>query len=111
MPETFGISCSFQKLVNELVSFMSSDPLWKRLRSVDWGVRGISPKHGKELSKLLQELAAKKEARAMKASQKLWSLIKANPAFAGPVRPYLEEIWHISELAVKDEITELMNLE
>jgi hypothetical protein len=47
----------------------------------------------------------------MKASQKLWSLIKANPAFTGPVRPYLEEIWHISELSVQDEITELMNLE
>jgi len=94
----------------ELDSFMSSDPLWKRLRFVNWGAFGISPEHGKHLSKLLQDLAAKKEARAMKASQKLWSLIRANPDFSGPVRPYLEEIRHISEPAVRDEINDLIDL-
>ncbi|MFT6862339.1 MAG: hypothetical protein ACJAVK_000897, partial [Akkermansiaceae bacterium] len=56
------------------------------------------------------DLAAKKEARAMKASQKLWSLIRANPIFSGPVRPYLEEIRHISEPAVRDEINDLIDL-
>lgn len=97
--------------MNELASFMSSDPLWKRLRSVNWGERGISPEHGKQLTKLLQDLAAKKEARAMKASQKLWTLMRANPSFSGPVRPYLQEIHYISEPAVKDEINDLLDLE
>jgi hypothetical protein len=77
---------------------------------VNWGADGISPEHGKELSKLLQDLAAKKEARAMKASQKLWSFMRANPSVCGPVRPYLEEIRDISEPAVKDEINDLLNL-
>lgn len=90
---------------------MSLDPLWMRLRSVSWGDHGISPEHGKELSKLLQDLAAKKEARAMKASQKLWTFVRANPSFSGPLRPYLEEIRYISEPAVKDQINDLLDLE
>ena len=89
---------------------MSIDPLWKRLRSVNWETRGISAENGKQLTKLLQDLAAKKEARAMKASQKLWSFVKANPSFSGPIRPYLQEIFHISEPSVRDEINDLMEL-
>ncbi len=89
---------------------MSIDPLWKRLRSVDWEKAGISPESGKKLTKLLQDLAAKKEVRAMKASQKLWSFVKANPSFSGPIRPYLQEIFHISEPAVRDEINDLIDL-
>jgi hypothetical protein len=46
----------------------------------------------------------------MKASQKLWSFMRANPSVCGPVRPYLEEIRDISEPAVKDEINDLLNL-
>ncbi len=75
-----------------------------------WEKDGISPDQGKVLTKLLQDLAAKKEARAMKASQKLWSLLRENPSFLGPIRPYLQEIFHISEPAVCDEINELMDL-
>jgi hypothetical protein len=89
---------------------MSSDPLWKRLRSINWADLEIASEDGKKLTKLLQDLAAKKEARAMKASQKLWSLVKANPSFSEPIRPYLQEIFHISEPAVRDEINDLMDL-
>jgi len=89
---------------------MSSDPLWKRLRAVNWQDHGISTEQGKELAKVLQDLAGKKEARAMKASQKLWSFIRANSSSAEALRPFLEEIRHISEPAIRDEIHELLEL-
>ncbi len=89
---------------------MSAEPLWKRLRMEKWEKHGVSPEDGKVLTKLLQDLAAKKEVRAMKASQKLWTLLRANPSFSGAVRPYLQEIFHISEPAVRDEINDLIEL-
>ena len=47
----------------------------------------------------------------MKSSQKLWSLMRANPSFVGPLRSYLEEIREISEPAVRDEINDLIDLD
>ena len=89
---------------------MSSDPLWKRLRNFDWESARLSVKEGKEVRKLLQDLAGKKEARAMRASQGLWSLIKANGDLGSVIRPFLNEIRKISELPVQEKIDELLDL-
>ena len=90
---------------------MSSDPLWKRLRNFNWEGAGISAKEAKKVQKLLQDLAGKKEARAMRASQNLWSLVKANAVVMPIIRPFLQEIRKISDAAVQSEIDELLELE
>jgi hypothetical protein len=89
---------------------MSSDPLWKRLRNFDWGGAGISVKEAKKVQKLLQDLAGKKEARAMRASQNLWSLMKANVVVTPIIRPFLQEIREISDVSIQSEIDELLAL-
>ena len=89
---------------------MSSDPLWKRLRNFDWEAADISGKEAKEVRKLLQDLSGKKEARAMRASQNLWRLMKANAELVQVIRPFLQEIRMISEDAVQSEIDELLEL-
>lgn len=90
---------------------MSSDPLWKRLRDFDWRGASLSEKDARKIQKLLQDLSAKKEARAMKASQDLWTFMRANPGLADSVRPFLQEIWQISDPAVQGEIDDLMRLD
>ena len=94
----------------QLASCMNSDPLWKRLRDFDWKGADLSEKDAKKIQKLLQDLSAKREARAMKASQDLWTFMRANPGLAGSVRPFLQEIRQISEPAVQGEIDDLMGL-
>lgn len=89
---------------------MSSDPLWKRLRNFDWSPTKLSVKESKEVQKLLQDLAGKKEARAMRASQNLWTLMKANAELAPVIRPFLQEIRSISESSVRGEIDDLLEL-
>ena len=90
---------------------MSSDPLWKRLRNFNWEGAGISDKEAKKVQKLLQDLAGKKEARAMRASQNLWSLMKANAVVTPIICSFLQEIRKISDVAVRSEIDELLELE
>ncbi|MDG1072154.1 MAG: hypothetical protein P8P32_11125 [Akkermansiaceae bacterium] len=90
---------------------MSSDPLWKRLRNFNWEGAGISVKEAKKVQKLLQDLAGKKEARAMRASQNLWSLMKANAVVTPIISPFLQEIRKISGAAVQSEIDELLEVE
>ncbi len=83
-------------------------PLWQRLRKLDWTAAGIAEKEARSVQKLLQDLASHKEARAMKASQKLWNLLKP-PTPLGPVlEPFLIEIRGISTGPVKCEIDDLL---
>jgi hypothetical protein len=89
---------------------MGLDPLWKRLRDFDWRGIDLSPDEAKKIQKLLQDLSAKREARAMKASQDLWTFLRANPGLVVSLRPFLQEIWKISEPAVQGEIDDLMEL-
>ena len=90
---------------------MSSGPLWNRLRNFSWEDTGISVKEAKTVQKLLQDLAGKKEARAMRASQNLWSMMMKNVVVTPVIRPFLEEIRKISDSAVQREIDELLELE
>lgn len=90
---------------------MSPDPLWKRLRDFDWKGADLSEKDARKIQNLIQDLAAKREARAMKASQDLWTFLRARPGLVVSVRPFLQEVWRISEPAVQSEIDELIGLE
>lgn len=89
---------------------MSSDPLWKRLRNFDWSPANLSLSESKEVQKLLQDLAGKKEARAMRASQRLWSYLKGNSGLVPLIRPFLYEIRLISDPAIQSEIDDLLKL-
>jgi len=83
-------------------------PLWQRLRKLDWTTTGIQEKEARRVQNLLQDLSSHKEARAMKASQQLWNLLKP-PTPLGPViLPFLIEIRGISTRAVKREIDDLL---
>ena len=82
--------------------------LWMRLREIDWSAAGVSEARGKETAKLLRDLASRKELRAMRASQQLWSLLGKDAALGGVVRPFLQEIRGISSAEVRGEIDELL---
>ncbi|MDA7518903.1 hypothetical protein N9115_02460 [bacterium] len=83
-------------------------PLWQRLRKLDWTAAGIAEKEARSVQKLMQDLASHKEARAMKASQKLWNMLKP-PTPLGPVlEPFLIEVRGISTRAVRREIDDLL---
>ena len=83
-------------------------PLWQRLRKLDWTAAGIAEKEARTVQKLLQDLSSHKEARSMKASQKLWNILKP-PTKLGPIlEPFLIEIRGISTQAVKREIDDLL---
>jgi hypothetical protein len=90
---------------------MSLDPLWKRLRDFDWMGVNLSGDEARKIQKLLQDLSARREVRAMKASQELWTFLRARPGLAVLVRPFLQDIRHISEPAVQGEIDDLIGLE
>ncbi|MGC6426125.1 MAG: hypothetical protein ACON5H_03905 [Akkermansiaceae bacterium] len=85
-----------------------NDPLWKRLRDLNWQGAGIHDQDARGLQKLLQDLSSHKEVRAMKASQKLWSLLKPPSKFGLLIRPFLVEIHGISTPAVRREIDDLL---
>lgn len=85
-----------------------NDPLWKRLRDLDWPATGVDEKGARKVQKLLQDLSSHKEARSMKASQKLWTLLKPPCGFAKTIEPFLKEIWKISPADVQREIEDLL---
>ena len=83
-------------------------PLWKRVRELDWSDTSVSEKESRSVQKLLQDLSSHKEARDMKASQKLWNLLKP-PSSLGPIlKPFLFEIRTISTRPVQREIDDLV---
>ena len=87
-----------------------ADSLWMRLREVPWEQFKCSPAAKKTAPKILENLASRKEARAMKASHELWLALCSGgvqPA-AVPCFPFLIEILGISEAAVQGEILDLL---
>ncbi len=86
-----------------------ADSLWMRLREVRWEQFKCSPSSKKLVPKILENLASRKEARAMKASHDLWLALcsgKIYPA-AEPCFPFLIEILGISGSPVQGEILDL----
>jgi hypothetical protein len=87
-----------------------ADSLWMRLRRVRWNKYQISPAAKKQVPKMLENLASRKEPRAMKASHELWVALCSGQVYsaAEPCFPFLIEIMSISEPSVKGEILDLM---
>ncbi len=87
---------------------MGNDPLWMRLRKIKWADCGLSDKQGKKVDGLLQDLASRKEKRAMRASQELWLLLKPGAPLGPVIKPFLIDIRAISSGAVQMEIDDLL---
>ncbi len=87
-----------------------ADSLWMKLRKVSWDAFPCHPGKHKKLAKILENLASRKEPRAMKAAHELWSAICAGgiaPA-AEPCIPFLMEILTISTPGVQSEILDIL---
>ena len=85
------------------------DTLWMKLRKVRWDDYSTSPASKKNLPRLLESLASRKEARALKASHDVWTALcsgKVHPA-AEPAFPFLIEILGISPPSVQSEILDM----
>ena len=86
------------------------DTLWMKLRKVRWEDFPTSPSCKKNLPRLLESLASRKESRAMKASHDVWTALcsgKVYPA-AEAACPFLIDILQISEPAVQGEILDML---
>ena len=84
-----------------------ADPLWMKVRAVNWEAHSITPERGRQLAKLLKDLSSRKEQKAMRASQQLWSLLPPGDPATQLLLPFLTEIRKISSPAVRSEIDEL----
>jgi len=86
-----------------------ADSLWMRLREVRWEKYKVSPASKKLVPKILENLASRKEARAMKASHDLWVALCSGEIYpaAEPCFPFLIEILGISQVSVQGEILDL----
>lgn len=87
-----------------------ADALWMRLREVNWGDYEVSSGKAERLDKLLQDLASRKEARAMRASQEVWRLLCSGGirSAAIPVVPFLVSIIDVSGDNVRCEILDIL---
>lgn len=87
-----------------------ADSLWMRLREVPWDKFACNPGTKKKIPKILENLASRKEPRAMKASHELWAALcagKIAPA-AEPTVPFLGEILGICAVGVQSEILDIL---
>lgn len=82
--------------------------LWIRLREEQWENYEVSEGSAKRLDKVLQDLASRKRARAMKASHDVWRLLCRNGTHSAALiaLPYLVEIIEISSPDVQIEIAD-----
>jgi len=87
-----------------------ADSLWMKLRKVPWDQFKCNPGTDKKVAKMLENLASRKEPRAMKASHDLWAaLCSGNIAPAAkPSTPFLIEILAISQPGVQSEILDIL---
>ena len=87
-----------------------ADSLWMKLREVPWEKFASNPGTDKKIPKILENLASRKEPRAMKASHELWVALcagKIAPA-AEPAIPFLAEILGICPVSVQSEILDIL---
>ena len=86
-----------------------ADSLWMKLRKVPWEKFPANPGTDKKVAKILENMASRKEPRAMKASHELWSALCGGaiaPAAEASI-PFLAEILKISPVAVQSEILDM----
>lgn len=81
-----------------------------RLREVRWEQYQSSPASKKHVPKILENLASRKEARAMKASHDLWLALCSGGVYpaAEPCFPFLMEILAIAGVGVQAEILDVL---
>ena len=87
-----------------------ADSLWMKLRKVPWDKFPANPGTDKKVSKIIENLASRKEPRAMKASHELWSALCGGaiaPA-AEPSIQFLAEVLKISAVCVQSEILDVL---
>lgn len=86
-----------------------ADSLWMRLRETSWSKYESAPASKKLIPKILENLASRKEARAMKATHDLWvALCSGGPhSAAEPCLPFLMEIFDISSDSVQEELLDV----
>ncbi len=95
---------------NLLLPFPMADSLWMRLRKIPWEQYPCNPGTAKKAPKMLENLASRKGARAMKASHELWAALCAGqvaPAAEASIS-FLVEIIDISSSDVKPEILDIL---
>jgi hypothetical protein len=88
-----------------------ADSLWMRLRKIPWDQFACNPGTEKKIPKMLENLASRKEARAMKASHELWGALCASGTIAPaaePCVPFLFEILKIARPCVQSEILDIL---
>ena len=81
-----------------------------KLREIPWDQYKCNPGTDKKAPKMLENLASRKEPRAMKASHELWAALcsgKIAPA-AKPSIPFLIEILGTSRAGVQSEILDIL---
>jgi len=86
-----------------------ADSLWMKLRKVPWEKFPAHPGTDKKVPKILENLASRKEPRAMKASHELWSALCAGsiaPAAEACI-PFMADILKISTVSVQSEILDM----
>lgn len=86
-----------------------ADAMWMKLRNVSWTEFEASPSSKKQVPRILEALASRKGARAMKAGHDIWVALcsgKVWPA-AEPAFPFLVEILGISQPEVQGEVLDL----
>lgn len=86
-----------------------ADSLWMQLREVSWEKYEASPGAKKVVPKILENLASRKEARAMKASHELWVALCSGGVYpvAEPCVPFLIGIFDISSDNVQEELLDV----
>lgn len=87
-----------------------ADSLWMKLRDISWDQYQCNPGTDKKMPKMLENLASRKEPRAMKASHELWAALcsgKIAPA-AKPSIPFFIEILGIAQAGVQSEILDIL---
>lgn len=87
-----------------------ADALWMKIREIEWDK---FPANGNaNVPNLLKNLASRKEQRAMKASQQMWTALCGSGkihAAAEPCVPFLVEILSISTIGVQDSIIDIFS--
>lgn len=83
--------------------------MWMRLRKVPWADYEAAPASKKPVPRILEALASRKGARAMKAGHDAWVALCSTRVWpaAVPAFPFLAEILGIAQPEVQGEILDL----
>ncbi|BDS07243.1 hypothetical protein NT6N_22830 [Oceaniferula spumae] len=86
-----------------------ADAMWMKLRKVPWEKYKMSPSSKKQVPRILEALASRKGARAMKAGHDMWVALCSGQVWpaAEPAFPFLVDILGIAQPEVQGEVLDL----